>query len=124
MASVEAGNTLDAAAVENGLSAYAGTYGEGTRAYYDADLIAALDETAEGSATAIVETDSELYLGVVTKELDEDATASRKETLVETKKTEHFNGVLTAWLEEYPITVDETVWEQIVFDRSYETKAN
>ena len=121
-ASVEAGNTMDAAAVENGMTSYPGTYGEGTESYYDAALIEALKAVKEGEVTEVVETEKELYLAVVTADVDEEATANRKETLVESAKTEYFNSTLAAWVEEYPLTVEEVVWEQVVFDRSYDIK--
>ncbi len=123
IASVESGNTMDAAAVENGLTSYPGSYGEVTETYYDATLIEALKATKEGEVTGIVETDSELYLALVTADVAEEATANRKETLIESAKTEYFNSLLAGWVEEYPLTVDEAVWEQVVFDRSYEIKA-
>jgi len=42
--------------------------------------------------------------------------------LVKTAQTEYFNGLVGEWAEEYPLTVNETVWEQVVFDRSYDIK--
>ena len=121
-ASVESGNTMDAAAVENGMTSYPGTYGEGTDVYYDAALIDALNAVKEGEVTDVVETEKELYLAVVTAEVDEEATASRKETLEASAKTDYFNNTLAAWVEEYPLTINESVWEQVVFDRSYDIK--
>ena len=123
-ASVEAGNTMDAAAVENGLTSYPGNYGDATEVFYDEALIAALKETSEGAVTEIVETEKELYLAVVTADVDEEATASRRETILNTKQTEYFNNILKAWVEEYPLNVNASVWEAVVFDRSYEVKAD
>ena len=122
--SVEAGNTMDAAAVENGLTSYPGNYGDATEVFYDEALIAALKETSEGAVTEIVETEKELYLAVVTADVDEEATASRRETILNTKQTEYFNNILKAWVEEYPLNVNASVWEAVVFDRSYEVKAD
>ena len=118
--SVAAGNTIEGAAVEQGMTAYTGSYGEGTDAYYAAELIAALDAVKEGEATAIVETETELYIAQVTAELDEEATASRKETLISSAQSEYYNSLLETWVAEYPLTVNEDVWAQIVFDRSYD----
>ena len=82
--------------------------------------IVALNGIKEGEVTEIIETDSELYLATVTAEVDEDATASRKETLISTAQTEYYNSLLETWLAEYEVTVNENVWEQVVFDRSYD----
>ena len=118
--SVKAGNAMDGAAVEQGMTAYAGTYGEGTDVYYAEDMIAALNGIKEGEVTEIIETESELYLATVTAELDEEATANRKETLISTAQTEYYNSLLETWMAEYEVTVNENVWEQVVFDRSYD----
>ena len=77
----------------------------------------------EKEVSGVIENESALYVTQVTADLDEDETENRKETLLNTKKTEHFNSVLATWKEEYPLTVEEAVWEQVVFDRSYEIKA-
>ena len=118
--SVKAGNAMYGAAVEQGMTAYAGTYGEGTDVYYAEDMIDALNGIKEGEVTEIIETESELYLATVTAELDEEATANRKETLISTAQTEYYNSLLETWMAEYEVTVNENVWEQVVFDRSYD----
>lgn len=123
IASVKEGNAIEGAAVDQGMTAYNGNYGEGTDAYYDEALIAALDAIGEGEVTDIIETDSNLYVAQVTAELDEEATANRKESLITTAQTEYFNDLLAEWVEEYPLTVVDSVWEQVVFDRSYELKS-
>ena len=56
----------------------------------------------------------------MTSEFDEEATESRKETLKTTKENEYYNGVLETWKEEYPLTVVDSVWEKVVFNRSYD----
>lgn len=123
IASVKEGNAIEGAAVEQGMTAYSGNYGEGTDAYYDEALIAAMDAIGEGEVTDIIETDNNLYVAQVTAELDEEATANRKESLITTAQTEYFNDLLAEWIEEYPLTVVDSVWEQVVFDRSYELKS-
>lgn len=52
-----------------------------------------------------------------------DVTETAEEAEVETARTEYFNEVLAGWTAEYPFTVVDSVWEQVVFDRSYEVKA-
>lgn len=52
-----------------------------------------------------------------------DVTETAEEAEVETARTEYFNEVLAGWVAEYPFTVVDSVWEQVVFDRSYEVKA-
>ena len=122
-ASVKGGDTMEGAAVAEGMTAYTGSYGEGTDAYYSEEMIAGLEALKEGEVSDVIETETELYLLQVTADLDEDATASRKDSLTMTKQSEYYNSVLTTWKAEYPLAVVDSVWEQVVFDRSYETKA-
>lgn len=118
-ASALSGNTLDAAAVEQGMTAYSGNYGKDNTSSYDEAMITALDALSEGEVSDVIETETELYLVQLTAELDEEATASRKESLIATQQTEYYSEVMTAWMEEYPMTVDNAVWDEVVFDRSY-----
>ena len=119
---VKGGDTMEGAAVAEGMTAYTGSYGEGTDTYYAEEMITALDALKEGEVSDVIETDTELYLVQVTAEFDEDATAARKETLALTKQSEFYNAVLETWKADYPLTVVESVWEQVTFDRSYEVK--
>lgn len=118
--SAASGNTLDAAAVEQGLTAYSGNYGLDYTSSYDEAVIAALDAMAEGDVSEVIETETELYLVQLTAELDEEATETRRNSLIATRQTEYYNELMTGWMEEYPLTVEAAVWDQVVFDRSYD----
>ena len=122
-ASVKEGNSMEGAAVEQGMTAYNGNYGEGTSQYYAEELLAALDGVKEGEVTEIIETETDLHIGVITAEIDEEATANMKETLLASAQTEYYNGLLETWMAEYEVTVNDSVWEQVVFDRSYDPAA-
>ena len=52
-----------------------------------------------------------------------DVAETAEEAEKETARTEYFNEVLAGWTAEYPFTVVDSVWEQVVFDRSYEVKS-
>ena len=119
-ASAASGNTLDAAAVEQGLTAYSGNYGKDNTGSYEDALIAALDALSEGEISDVIETDTNLYLAQLTAELDEEATASRKETLIANAQSEYYEEVMAEWKEAYSLTVEDAVWADVVFDRSYE----
>ena len=118
-ASVASGNTIDAAAIEQGLSAYAGNFGQDASGY-DETMIDALNKVAEGEMTDVIETETMLYIAQLTKEFDEEATASKKESLMQTKQSEYYNEVMTGWKESYPMTVEEAVWADVKFNNSYE----
>lgn len=117
---IKGGDTIDAAAVEAGLTAYPGSYGKDYSAGYDAKVIEALDALKEGEVSDVIETDAQLYLVQLTKELDEEATAKRKDDLTSQQQMEYYNELMASWKDEYVLTVDEKVWDQVVFDRSYD----
>lgn len=119
-ASVAAGNTIDAAAVEQGLTAYPGSYGKDDVAGYAEEMIAELDAMKEGDVSGIIDTESAFYLVQLTAELDEEATAERKASLMATKQSEYYNEVMDGWKAEYPLTVEESVWSDVRFNNSYE----
>ena len=119
-ASAASGNTLDAAAVEQGFTAYSGSYGWNNTSSYPDAVINALDEMVEGEVSDVIETDTELYLVQLTDELDVEATESRMNTLIAEEQTAYYSGVMTVWMQEYPLTVDEAVWADVKFNRSYD----
>lgn len=119
------GKSIDAALTASSivdLSVSTGTYGESNQSSYNEALIEALDALKEGEATGIIETDSALYLAQLTTELDEEATETQRQSLLSSKQAEYFNGLLDTWKAEYTLAIDEDVWTEVVFDRSYDLK--
>lgn len=104
------------------LSVSTGTYGESNKGSYEEALTEALDALSEGEATGIIETDSALYVAQLTTELDEEATETQRQSLISSQQAEYFNGLMETWKEEYALTIQEDVWADVVFDRSYELK--
>ena len=119
-AGVAKGDTIDAAAVGQGLTAYSGNYGLNYTSSYDEAVSAALDELSEGEVSDVIETETELYLVQLTDELDEEAIETRRNSLIATAQTEYYDEVMAAWVEESPMTVDEAVWDDVKFNRSYD----
>ncbi len=117
--SVGKGDTMEDAADEQEMTSYTGSYDDSTTLYNEA-ILAALDELKEGEVSEIIETDSNLYLAQVTADVDEEATAENKESLILQGQSEYYNTQMETWKTEYPLTVVEDVWAQVVFDRSYE----
>lgn len=119
------GKSIDAALTASSiidLSVSTGTYGESNQSAFDESLIEALDALKEGEATGIIETDSSLYLAQLTTEFDEEATETQRQSLISSQQAEYFNGLMETWKEEYALTIQEDVWADVVFDRSYELK--
>lgn len=120
------GKSIDAALTASSivdLSVSTGTYGEKNQSAYEEELIKALNALSEGEATDVIETDSALYIAQLTTELDEEATETQKQSLISSQQAEYFNGLLDTWKAEYALTIDEDVWADVVFDRSYDLKS-
>lgn len=118
-ASIAEGETMDTAATEQGLTVQTGNYGQDNTSSYEEAVITALDALAEGDVSEIVETDTAIYLLQLTAELDEEATESRRSSLLSSKRSEYYDGLMEEWKEDYPLTVEESVWDDVKFNRSY-----
>ena len=69
------------------------------------------------------EVDVLILCGVSATDLDKEATVSRMQTLLLNKKSEYYSELLEGWKEEYPLTVDDSVWDKVIFNRSYALKS-
>lgn len=87
---------------------------------YPEEVIAALRELKEGEvAPELIETDSSYYIVRLDADFDEEATESEKESIVASRKTEHYTETTEKWLEDADITVDEKVLETLTITDSH-----
>lgn len=120
IAGVDAGSSFDTLAEGQELTVNTGSYSSDNTGAYAEEMITALDALAEGQVSGVIETDTNLYLVQLTAEFDEEATASRKQTLIINAQSEFYDTTMDGWKEEYPMTVETSVWDEVVFDRSYD----
>ena len=80
-----------------------------------AELIAAADSLGVGGFTDVIETENGLYVAKVTSLLDRDATDAKKGTIVNSRKSEKFNGVYDGWKKDTKIKVNKDVWAKVDF---------
>lgn len=80
-----------------------------------AELIAATDSLGVGGFTDVIETENGLYVAKVTSLLDRDATDAKKETIVNSRKSEKFNEVYDGWKKDTKIKVNKDVWAKVDF---------
>lgn len=107
--------SIDALAAEYGVEVEVVTFDAETTSP-NADLIAAADAlTAEGQATEVIESDYGYYVGQLKSLFDEEATASKKEAIIEERKEAQYTALLESWKEEAEVTVNEEVWDKIDF---------
>ena len=77
---------------------------------YDDAVVEALRTLKDGEVYGeLVETDTNVYILRMDKVNDEDATASKKETLENTKRSSYYNDTTQSWLDDADITVDDKV---------------
>ena len=119
-ASVKAGASLNEAAKEIELTSSKGSYGPANVGSYEEALINAMGGLSEGEVSEIIETESALYLAQITADYDESASASMYQSLVNSQQNAYYSELMSKWVTEYPLTIDEAVWGTIVFDRSYD----
>ena len=105
---------IDAAAEKADLDVETVTFDSETK-LPDTDLIEAADKLKENEVTDAIETDSGLYVGVVTSLLDREATDAKKESIIEDRKDEQYNSLIEEWKGEIEITVDQELWQSIDF---------
>lgn len=105
---------IDAAAKEADLEVETVTFDSDTKAP-NADFMKAADKLKENEVTDAVESDDGLYVGIVTSLLDREATDTKKEQIIEERKTEQYNSLLKKWREETEISFNEERWQGIDF---------
>ncbi len=106
-----------AKAVDDSYNALKGTFTthenedeEGTASSYPDEVLAALRKLKEGEvASELTETDNGYYILRLDQEFDEEATESRKDSILETRKSDLYTEVTEKWLEEADIKVEDKV---------------
>ena len=111
---------FEAAAQEAGVEVETTSYGKD-----DTDLPEkvrkAADALKEGEVTtAIGVKDDGYYVVRLDKELDEEATADKKESLEEEQRSEHYDTVLEGWKKDATWKVDKKQWKKVKFDALFE----
>lgn len=111
------GATLESAAEANGYEVKTGTYAKDDSTLDDT-VKAALDGLKEGETSSMIETESAYYFVRVDKETDEEATEQNRQSIISTRKSDHYNEVLSGWQENDDWKVDDKKLEQISFKNS------
>jgi hypothetical protein len=105
---------FDAYAEDQGVTASTLTFDSETTSPSE-DLIAVADELDEGEVSDVVETDDGCYVAKLTSLFDQDATDSKKETIISERKSELYESTCEEWKDAVDITVNKKVWKKISF---------
>ena len=114
MEGAKAAEDFAAYATEQGKEAQTATF-DSESTSPAAELIAAADSLGVGGFTDVIETENGLYVAKVTSLLDRDATDAKKETIVNSRKSEKFNEVYDGWKKDTKIKVNKDVWAKVDF---------
>ncbi|MGL6198640.1 MAG: peptidyl-prolyl cis-trans isomerase [Lachnospiraceae bacterium] len=78
-----------------------------------AELVEAADALGEGEYTGVIETDTAYYVAKVVSLFDREATDTKKETIAQERKDEHYQELCDEWIEEAEPEVYDKVWAKI-----------
>lgn len=120
----QAESFADAAKTVEDFSAYATEQGQEAKTATfdkestspDAELVKAAEELKEGETTGVVETDAGCYVAKVTSYLDREATDSKKESIVQERKTKLYEDTCKKWIKDAGVKVDKKVWKKVDFN--------
>ena len=110
-----------AKSVDENMSSLQGTfptYEEGDEnvsetAQYPEDLRKALRKLDEGALTDIIKTDTTWYVARLDSKNDESASDTKKDSLIESKKTDHYTEVTDGWKDDAKIKEEKKVLKKL-----------
>lgn len=117
---VEAGDALEdvSAAYSYGDDVTTGTYASNDETL-DETVKSTLDSLKEGETSALIETETDLYIVRLDSETDEEATAKNRESIISSRQNELYESVLSGWQEESVWTIDEKELAKIQFSNYF-----
>ena len=92
----------------------------------DEAVIAAADALEEGQISSVVTVDNDGYYVIrLDSAYDEKATADKKESLEDEKRSDYLESVLDGWKDDTTWSVDDKQWDKVKFDTFFQnvTKA-
>lgn len=92
-----------------------GSYGKDDTSLKD-ELKTAADKLKDGeTADSLVETDGGYYVLQMKTTFDEEATQSKKDSIVSQRKTDKYNEVYNGWKEKVKFELKQSVWDKVDF---------
>lgn len=94
--------------------------GEETEDIYPEEVMEVLRTLKEGEVnTELIESEGDYYIVRLDKELDEDATESKRESLKETKESEYYQETCDKWLEEADVKEEAKVLKTLTVTNAH-----
>lgn len=116
--SVAAAKDFDTAVTDAGYTVSTLSYGsaEDEDAAMDAAVLEVADKLKEGEVSEVIETDNAYYVVRLDSEYDEEATASKKETMISEKEEDYYDDILAGWKEAASWEINEDEWAKVTFE--------
>lgn len=112
------GATLDKVAEDNDQKVTTGTY-DADNDTLDEAVKKALDGLKEGETSGLIETDDKAYFVRIDKDTDADATEKNRTSIINQRKDDLYQEVLSGWQEDDNWKVDEKAVKKIEFKNSF-----
>lgn len=112
------GATLDKVAEDNDQEVTNGTY-DADNDTLDEAVKKALDGLKEGETSGLIETDDKAYFVRIDKDTDADATEKNRTSIINQRKDDLYQEVLSGWQEDDNWKVDEKAVKKIEFKNSF-----
>lgn len=113
----EDGATLDKVAEDHDQKVTTGTY-DADNDTLDEEVKKALDGLKEGETSGLIETDDKAYFVRIDEDTDEDATEKNRTSIINQRKDDLYQKVLSGWQENDNWKVDEKEVKKIEFRNS------
>ena len=79
------------------------------------EVVSAADTLGEGETTGVVETEAAYFVAKVTSLFDEDATTTKKQSIINERRNTAYEDLCKEWEEAADITIHKKVWKKIKF---------
>lgn len=117
----KAQSDFDGAAEEAGYTVSTYSYGVDESSFAET-VISQADEMSDGEVSGVLEDDDNYYIIRMDSTFDETATASKKEQIVDKRKSDHYSEVYDGYKEDATYEVNESEWKKVKFDELFTMK--
>lgn len=116
-----AGEDFDGAAQEAGYTVSTYSFGADESSFSEA-VISQADEMKDGEISGLLEDDDNYYVIRMDSTFDEEKTASKKESIIQERKTDHYTEVCDGYKESAEFEINESEWKKVKFEGVFTMK--
>lgn len=86
------------------------------------DVLTAANALQEGQMSEVIDTGSALYVLRLDSEFDREATDTKKESIIEERKSDLYDEVCQKYLKDFKFEIDKKVWKKVKFEDLFSMK--